>query len=74
MQTESQQKTGLKCPVCGAFISTTISQLITAEALSCPFCGLKLDIDREASRNAIQALTKIQNAQQLVEEKSHFNY
>ncbi|RGN51175.1 MULTISPECIES: hypothetical protein [unclassified Bacteroides] len=74
MNTELQQKTGLNCPVCGAFIPATITQLITVSSLSCSHCGLRLDIDREASRKAIDALTKVRKAQDIVQKSSKFNY
>lgn len=70
-----QQKTGLNLSlVCGAFIPATITQLITVSSLSCSHCGLRLDIDREASRKAIDALTKVRKAQDIVQKSSKFNY
>lgn len=72
MITNPQQKTGLNCPVCGAFIPTTITELITAGSLLCPYCGLRLNIDREASHRALDALRKVNDAQRLVDEKSKF--
>lgn len=68
-----EQKTGLKCPQCGAFIETTILQLLTSQALVCPACRLRLNIDRMKSRQAFEALRKVQAAQKNLEEKSKFN-
>jgi transposase-like protein len=66
------QKTGLKCPLCGAFIETSIFQLLTASALMCPSCHLCLRIDRTKSRPAFDALRKVQAAQRNLERKSKF--
>jgi uncharacterized paraquat-inducible protein A len=67
-----QQKTGLKCPQCGAFIETSIFQLLTANALNCPSCHLCLRIDRMKSRAAFDALRKVQVVQKNLESKSKF--
>lgn len=68
-----QQRVGLNCPQCGTFIETTMLQLITANALICPKCRLRLNIDRMKSRQAIEALRKVQAAQKNLDEKSKFN-
>ena len=67
------QRTGMKCPQCGAFIETTIFQLLTAQALKCPDCHLVLNIDHMKSKPAFDALRKVQQAQQNLEKKSKFN-
>lgn len=41
-----EQKAGMKCPQCGAFIETSIFELLTSNALQCPSCHLRLNIDR----------------------------
>ena len=41
--------------------------------LKCPQCGLVLNIDPIKSRTAIDALKKVQAAQENLENKSHFN-
>ena len=71
--TNCEQKTGLKCPQCGTFIETSIFQLLTANALVCPNCHLRLTIDRMKSRGAFDALRKVQTAKENLERKSHFN-
>lgn len=68
-----EQKAGMKCPQCGAFIETTIFQLLTTNALVCPACHLRLRIDRMKSRQAFDALRKVQVAQKNLEQKSKFN-
>lgn len=67
-----QQKAGLKCPQCGTFIETSIFQLLTTNALVCPACHLRLNIDRMKSRPAFDALRKVQAAKDNLERKSHF--
>ena len=68
-----QQRVGMKCPQCGAFIETSIFQLLTANALVCRSCHLRLSIDRMKSRAAIDALRKVQAAQDNLEKRCHFN-
>lgn len=64
---------GMKCPQCGAFIETTISQLLTAQVLECPNCHLCLTINHQMSKSAFEVLRKLQEAQKNLEEKSKFN-
>lgn len=70
---QSEQKAGMKCPRCGNFIETSIFQLLTTNALICPHCNLRLNIDRMKSRQAFDALRKVQAAKDNLERKSHFN-
>lgn len=58
-----QQRSGLACPQCGAFITTSIFQLLTTNALICPNCHLTLKIDRIKSQRAFEVLRKVQQAQ-----------
>lgn len=67
------QKAGMKCPQCGAFIETSIFELLTSQALQCHSCHLRLSIDRMKSRPAFDALRKVQIAQKNLEQKSKFN-
>lgn len=69
----TQQKAGLKCPQCGTFIETSIFQLLTTNALVCPSCRLRLNIDRMKSRGAFDALRKVQAAKDNLERKSRFH-
>lgn len=68
-----EQKVGMKCPQCGAFIETSIFELLTSQALQCPACHLRLTIDRTKSKQAFEALRKVQNVQKNLERKSTFN-
>ncbi len=67
------RKAGMNCPQCGTFIETTIFQLLTTNALVCPSCCLRLNIDRVKSRQAFDALRKVQAAQDNLESRSKFN-
>ena len=68
-----EQKSGMKCPQCGKFIETSISELLTSNALECPSCHLRLSIDRMKSKSAFDALRKVEQAQQNLEEKSKYD-
>lgn len=67
------QKAGLKCPQCDTFIETSIFQLLTTNALVCPKCHLRLNIDRMKSKGAFDALRKVQLAQENLDRKSRFS-
>lgn len=67
------QRVGMKCPKCGMFIDTSVFQLLTSNALICKSCGLRLNIERNKSRKAFDALRRVQAAQDRVEKTSHFN-
>lgn len=45
---------GIACPHCGKFIPTTITDLLTQGHLRCPYCLLKLNIDK----NSLETLKK----------------
>ena len=64
-----EQKAGMKRPQCGTFIETSIFELLTSNALQCPSCHLRLNIDRMKSKPAFDALRKVQNAQEESGEK-----
>lgn len=59
-----QQTPGMKCPQCGQFIPTTINELLTSTGITCPYCGLVLNINREESKRAMEILKDVNNAQQ----------
>ena len=62
----AQQTPGMKCPKCGTFIATTISELLTASGLTCPNCRLVLTINREESKKAMEIL---ENAEKVEDRK-----
>ena len=69
---QPERKAGLKCPQCGEFIETTIFELLTTNALVCPKCHLRLNIDKIKSSKAFDALRKVNTAQDEVARKSRF--
>jgi len=68
-----QQTPGLKCPQCGQFIPTTISELLSAQSLHCPYCGLELTINRQESKQAMEILKEVDTASKNLEKASKFN-
>lgn len=69
---QQQTQPGLKCPQCGTFIPTTISELLTARALHCPQCHLELTINRAESKEAMDILKDVDNAQKNLKQASTF--
>ena len=68
-----QQTPGMKGPQCGQFIPTSISELLSAQALHCPYCGLTLTINREESKQAMEILKEVDDASKKLENASKFN-
>ncbi len=68
-----QQTPGLKCPQCSQFIPTSISELLSAPALRCPYCGLELTINRNESQKAMEILKEVDDASKKLEKASKFN-
>lgn len=62
-----RQVAGLNCPQCHTFIPTSITELLSSMALVCPCCQLRLSIDPQNSKTALDALDKIQAAQRQLE-------
>ena len=56
---QGQKANGFGCPVCHKFIPTSVVELVTSPAVTCPSCGLKLTIDRNESRRAMEILEKV---------------
>lgn len=74
MQPTKQQRTpGLACPKCGHFIETSIAELISASYIECKHCRLRLEINKQESKKALEILTDVDKAQRKVQEASHFN-
>lgn len=64
-----EQKAGMKCPQCGAFIETSIFELLTSNALQCPSCHLRLNIDRMKSKAAFDDCGKFRMRRRIWREK-----
>lgn len=69
---DQNNKPGMSCPQCGAFIEVSVHQLLAGNGLECPACGLHLNLDRTKSQSALDALKKVERAQQNLE-KEKFN-
>lgn len=54
----TSRPSGLPCPKCGGFIAVSMRQITTEDSLLCPNCGIKLNINQQESRPAIEALWK----------------
>lgn len=38
---------GMSCPVCSGYIPLSVEQLLKADNIVCPHCGLRLSVDRQ---------------------------
>ncbi|MFV0362187.1 MAG: hypothetical protein ACK5LL_03735 [Suipraeoptans sp.] len=72
MNQKGQQPSGFECPVCKGFIPISVTELIKEKAIACPCCNLQLTINQAASQRAIDALNKVQSAQEGVDKASVF--
>jgi hypothetical protein len=50
---------GMACPGCGTRIVVTMDQLLSGISIVCPGCSGLFTVDREASRQALQALSDL---------------
>lgn len=66
------QASGMTCPVCKGFIPVSIQQLLYENGISCPQCGQSYIINRMKSRQALDALRKVDAAARNLREKEHF--
>lgn len=73
MNLQTQRASGFECPSCKGFIPVSMTDLIQGHHISCPLCSLQLSINQQASQCAINALEKVQKAQQRVENASVFS-
>lgn len=71
-QQQEQQPPGIQCPRCGNLIPASIQQVLFANNLLCPTCGLRLNIDKNKSEKALKILAKVEEAQLRVENASKF--
>ncbi len=62
----AEGSSGLRCPECGFIIPCTIQDILNASSIECPNCHLILPIDRVNSGKAIDALRKVQEAQNAI--------
>jgi len=67
---QAQRPSGMPCPQCGGFIPVSMQQIIADSSILCPHCGLRLNINHQESRPAIDALKKFQQAQRDFDKRS----
>ena len=75
---QAQRPSGMPCPQCGGFIPVSMQQIIADSSILCPHdssilcphCGLRLNINQQESRPAIDALKKFQQAQRDFDKRS----
>ena len=65
---------GMKCPICEGFIPIGVNQLLFDGGISCPHCGLSLTINRMQSKQALEALRKVEEAIENLRKASNFKY
>ncbi len=59
---EVSRDPGLRCPECATHIHVTIADLLYVGSVVCPTCHLVLEVDKERSHGAIDALAKLEAA------------
>lgn len=69
---QQMRPSGMPCTQCNGFIPVSMQQIITDSAIICPHCGLRLTINRQQSSTAIEALKKVQQAQNNFDRKNKF--
>lgn len=72
-QQSQQRLSGMPCPECSGFIPISMYQLLSLNPIFCPYCGLKLEINKTASERALDALKKVEEAEKEVKKRSNFN-
>ncbi len=53
---------GITCPECTYHFPVSIPMLLSGQGIECPNCGLKLNVDTEASKPSLDALKEVQVA------------
>ncbi|MDX2361875.1 MAG: hypothetical protein QNK23_13785 [Crocinitomicaceae bacterium] len=55
-------KPGINCPECGTRILTTIDMVLSRVPIECAMCGLKMNVEQEESKPALDSLRKLDGA------------
>ena len=58
----SPHQQGIPCPECKSFIPMSIMQLLTEQVFKCPNCGLTIYLDKDQSKESMEALSKLDKA------------
>ncbi|MCL6591598.1 MAG: hypothetical protein K6U80_16810 [Firmicutes bacterium] len=61
-ENQATRRPGMNCPECGFFIEISIPRLLGEEGFICPGCGLYLLLNRQESRESLEALNQLQVA------------
>lgn len=64
---------GIPCPKCNFFIEMSIYSLLSQSEFKCPGCLLTLNMDRGASRPALELLQKINVQKENIEKHKKFD-
>lgn len=60
-------KPGIDCPQCGTRILTSIDMILSREPIACVKCGLRLNVEQEESKPALESLKKLDEAIKIAE-------
>ena len=64
---QQQRISGMPCPNCQNLIPISMHQLLEAESIFCPICGLRLNINKDGisdkSREILKKLEEIKKTQ-----------
>lgn len=60
---EGKRVSGMPCPVCHGWIPISMYQIMSSSSIFCPCCGMKLDINKQASSKALEILRQLQEQQ-----------
>ncbi len=73
-QPEGSRVGGMNCPICRKFIPISIPQLLYDGGIMCPNCGLMMTINQSLSKQALDALKKVEDATRKVRETESFKH
>lgn len=66
-ETPKQHTPGMACPECGFFISMSIEDVLYKQGIKCASCGLEMMMNRNMSRESLQALQQLDVAMKNLE-------
>lgn len=49
----------MKCPSCGSDIHVSMYDILSTSSITCPACGLRMEINKSKSQKALDALEKL---------------
>lgn len=60
--TNIDRNPGINCPQCGHKFPVSIEILLSLQPIYCPSCNLKLELNKEKSKEALEAMEKMWRA------------